>query len=72
MDSTRGAHLKKLTDGLRRKEGRKGLISGSETLRCTVRHQAIFKITLGQNHAWQNKPINVSVANFPNFLAKPG
>jgi hypothetical protein len=31
-----------------------------------------FQITLGQNHAWQNKPINVSVANFPNFLAKLG
>jgi hypothetical protein len=35
--------MKKLTDGLHRQEGRKGLISGSETLRCTVRHQAIFK-----------------------------
>jgi hypothetical protein len=31
-----------------------------------------FQITLGQNQAWQNKPINVSVANFPNFLAKLG
>jgi hypothetical protein len=64
--------MKKLTDGLRRQEGQKGLISGSETLRCAVRHQAVFKITRGQNHAWQNKPINVSVANFPNFLAKLG
>jgi hypothetical protein len=64
--------MKKLTDGLRRQEGQKGLISGSEMLRCVVRHQAVFKITLGQNHAWQNKPINVSVANFSNFLAKLG
>src|SRR5918997_682074 len=35
--------MKKLTDGLRRQEGRKGLISGSEMLRCAVRHQAVFK-----------------------------
>jgi hypothetical protein len=64
--------MKKLTDGLHRQEGQKRPYFGLETLRCAVRHQAIFKLTLGQNHAWQNKPINVSVANFPNFLAKPG
>jgi hypothetical protein len=39
----RGAHMKRLTDGLGRQEGRKGFISGSETLRCAVRHQAVFK-----------------------------
>jgi nitrite reductase/ring-hydroxylating ferredoxin subunit len=64
--------MKKLIDGLHRQEEQKGLISGSETLRCAVHHQAVFKITRGQNHAWQNKPTNVSVANFPNFLAKLG
>jgi hypothetical protein len=35
--------MKKLTEGLRRQEGRKGLISGSETLSCAVRYQAVFK-----------------------------
>jgi hypothetical protein len=35
--------MKKLTDGLRRQEGEKSLISGSETLRGTVHHQAVFK-----------------------------
>ena len=35
--------MKKLTDSLRRQEGQKGLVSGSETLRCAVRPQAIFK-----------------------------
>jgi len=35
--------MKKLTDGLRRQEGQKGLISGSEMLRCAVRHRAVFK-----------------------------
>jgi hypothetical protein len=35
--------MKKLIDGLHRQEEQKGLISGSETLRCAVRHQVFFK-----------------------------
>jgi hypothetical protein len=35
--------MQKLIDGLHRQEEQKGLLSGSETLRCAVRQQVVFK-----------------------------
>jgi len=37
-----------------------------------MRLEVVFQITLAQNRVWQDKPINVLVAKFPNFPAKPG
>ena len=62
--------MKKLTDGQRRQERRKGLISGSETFRppCAIRPSSthLAKATLGKINNY------VSVANLPNYRAKPG
>src|SRR5262245_31632039 len=37
-----------------------------------MRLDVAFQITLVQTRVWQDKPINVLVAKFPNFPAKPG
>jgi hypothetical protein len=37
-----------------------------------MRLEVVFQKTLAQNRVWQDKPINVLVAKFPNFPAKPG
>jgi DNA polymerase III delta prime subunit len=54
------------------KIGGKALFSGPPAIMDTLSHQAVFQKAFCQNRAWQDKPVNISAANFLIFPAKWG
>jgi len=54
------------------KIGGKALFSGLPAIMDNINHQAVFQKAFGQNRAWQDKPVNISAANFLIFPAKWG
>jgi hypothetical protein len=54
------------------KIGGKALFLGPPAIMDTLSHQAVFQKAFSQNRAWQDKPVNISAANFLIFPAKWG
>jgi len=52
------------------KIGGKALFSGPPAIMDHYIHQAVFQKAFSQTRAWQDKPVNISAANFPIFPAK--